>query len=47
MKNIVTKKISSLSKMWNKILNLENSLFPELKEQLGTLSTKEEKRKTN
>ena len=29
--------------MWIKILNLENCLFPELKEQLGTLSTKEEK----
>jgi len=42
--NISFKKTSSgLSKMWNKILNLENCLFPELKEQLGTLSTKEEK----
>ena len=30
-------------KKWNKILNLENCLFPEIKEQLGTLSTKEEK----
>jgi hypothetical protein len=29
--------------MWIKVLNLENCLFPELKEQLGTLSTKEEK----
>jgi hypothetical protein len=29
--------------MWTKILNLENCLFPELKKQLGTLSTKEEK----
>lgn len=29
--------------MWNKILNLENCLFPELKEQLGALSTKEKK----
>ena len=29
--------------MWTKVLNLENCLFPELKEQLGTLSTKEEK----
>lgn len=35
--------LPKLSKMWNKILNLENCLFPELKEQLGTLSTKEEK----
>ena len=43
MENIVTKVSSNLSKMWNKILNLENSLFPELKEQLGTLSSKEEK----
>ena len=39
MENIVPK----LSKMWNKILNLENCLFPEIKEQLGILSTKEEK----
>ncbi len=32
---IITPKISSnLSKMWNKILNLENSLFPALKEEL-------------
>ena len=29
--------------MWTKILNLENCFFPELKEQLETLSTKEEK----
>lgn len=29
--------------MWLKILNLENSLFPELQESLGALSTKEEK----
>jgi hypothetical protein len=29
--------------MWIKILNLENCLFPEPKEQLGILSTKEEK----
>lgn len=43
MENIVTKVSSNLSKMWNKILNLENCLFPELKEQFGTLSTKEEK----
>ena len=43
MESIVTKVSSNLSKMWNKILNLENCLFPELKEQLGTLSTKEEK----
>ncbi|KAB7880566.1 transposase [Poseidonibacter ostreae] len=43
MKNIVPKFSSNLSKMWNKVLNLENCLFPELQEQLGTLSTKEEK----
>lgn len=43
MENIVTKVSSKLSKMWNKILNLENCLFPELKEQLGALSTKEKK----
>ena len=43
MKNIVPKLSGNLSKMWNKILNLENCLFPEIKEQLGTLSTKEEK----
>jgi len=43
MKNIVPKLSSNLSKMWNKVLNLENCLFPEIKEQMGTLSTKEEK----
>lgn len=43
MKNIVPKFHENLSKMWNKILNLENCLFPELKEQFTTLSTKEEK----
>ena len=43
MKNIIPKLSSNLSKMWTKILNLENCLFPEIKEQLGTLSTKEEK----
>ena len=35
--------IPNLSKMWTKVLNLENGLFPELREQLGALSTKEEK----
>ena len=39
MKNIVSK----LSKMWNKVINLQNCLFPELKEQFGELSTKETK----
>jgi hypothetical protein len=43
MENIIPKFTSKLSKMWTKILNLENCLFPELKEQLGQLSTKEEK----
>ena len=43
MENIIPKFTSKLSKMWIKILNLENCLFPEIKEQLGTLSTKEEK----
>jgi hypothetical protein len=43
MENIIPKFTSKLSDMWIKILNLENCLFPELKEQLGTLSTKEEK----
>ena len=43
MKNIVPNLSSNLSKMWTKIKNLENSLFPELKEQLGVLSTKEQK----
>jgi len=43
MENIIPKLSSNLSKMWTKILNLENCLFPEIKEQLGTLSTKEEK----
>ena len=43
MENILPKFHENLSKMWNKICNLENCLFPELKEQLGILSTKEEK----
>ena len=43
MENIIPKFTSKLSNMWTKVLNLENCLFPELKEQLGTLSTKEEK----
>jgi len=40
MKSIIPKNNSKLSKMWIKIINLENSLFPEIKKQLGTLSTK-------
>jgi hypothetical protein len=43
MKNIIPKISSRLSKMWTKVLNLENCLFPEIKEQLGALSSKEEK----
>lgn len=43
MSNIIPKSTSKLSKMWTKVLNLENCLFPELKEQLSALSTKEEK----
>ena len=43
MEIIVPKLSEKLSKMWTKIVNLENSLFPELKEQLGVLSTKEQK----
>ena len=29
--------------MWLKVINLENSLFPELQASLGVLSSKEEK----
>ena len=43
MENIVPDLSSNLSKMWTKIKNIENSLFPELQEQLGILSSKEEK----
>jgi transposase len=45
MLNIVTKELTKLSKMWNKILNLETTLFPALKEELRLeeLSTKEAK----
>ena len=35
--------ISTLSKMWLKITNLENSLFPQLQTSLGVLSPKEQK----
>ncbi|MEA3223440.1 MAG: transposase [Thermodesulfobacteriota bacterium] len=35
--------IPSLSKMWLKVINLEQSLFPKLEESMGTLSPKEEK----
>jgi hypothetical protein len=45
MRNIIPKLSSNLSKMWNKILNLETSLFPALKEELRLeeLSSKEAK----
>ena len=39
----MSKIIPSLSKMWLKVTNLENSLFPKLQESLGILSSKEEK----
>jgi len=35
--------IPSLSKMWLKVMNLEQSLFPKLQESMGALSSKEEK----
>ena len=35
--------IPSLSKMWLKVINLEQSLFPKLQESIGSLSLKEEK----
>jgi hypothetical protein len=35
--------ITSLSKMWLKVMNLEQSLFPRLEESMGKLSSKEEK----
>jgi len=45
MTNIIPRVSENLSKMWNKILNLETSLFPALKEELRLeeLSTKESK----
>ena len=45
MANIVPKLSSNLSKMWTKITNIEQSLFPQLKESLRIeeLSTKEAK----
>ena len=38
MKNIIL--IFKSFKNWLRIINHENCLFPEIKEQLGTLSTK-------
>ena len=45
MRGIVSKETSSLSKIWNKILNIEKTLFPALKEELRLqeLSQKEQK----
>jgi transposase len=45
MTNIVPNISSNLSKMWNKVLNLEKSLFPALREELRLeeLSSKEQK----
>ena len=45
METIIPKLSSNLSKMWNKILNLEKTLFPALKEELRLeeLSKKEQK----
>jgi len=39
----MSKIISTLSKIWLKVKNIENSLFPDLEENLGQLSTKERK----
>ena len=39
----MSKIIPTLSKMWLKVTNLENSLFPQLQEKLGILSSKEQK----
>ena len=46
MEIILPKISSSLSKMWTKVLNLENSLFPSLKRelQLEELSNKRAKK---
>ena len=45
MRTIVAEKTTKLSKMWNKVLNLETTLFPTLKEELRleALSRKEQK----
>ena len=39
----MTKSIPTLSKMWLKVRNIENTLFPYLEETLGELTTKESK----
>ncbi len=45
MRLIITQKRTKLSKMWSKVLNLETTLFPALKEELRVeaLSSKEQK----
>ncbi len=35
--------IPSLSKMWLKVINLEQSLFPKFEESIGPLNSKEKK----
>ena len=35
--------IPALSKMWLKVINLEQTLFPRPEESMGKLSSKEEK----
>jgi len=40
---LMEKIIPSLLKMWLKVINLEQSLFPKLQESMGSLSPKEEK----
>ena len=39
----MSKIIPALSKIWLKVVNLENSLFPQLQEKLGILTSKEQK----
>ncbi len=43
MEEIIPRFTSKLSKMWIKVTNLENRLFSQLQQQLGTLSAKEQK----
>lgn len=41
--NIVSNISKNLSKIWIKIINLEKPPFPEIKEELGKLTSKEKK----
>ncbi len=45
MRMLIAQNRTKLSKMWNKVLNLETTLFPTLKEELRVeaLSSKEQK----